>query len=162
MRKIYLISDTHFGHENIIQFCGRPFKDAALMDEALVTAWNETVSEQDIVYHLGDVYFGEPPKFLKTLKGKKRLILGNHDNPKCPVLQETFQKIMLWRTFREHKLILSHMPLLDRGLGGGVTYQENKSVHGHIHHKEAPTANHVNVCVEWTDYKPIELESLFE
>lgn len=159
-RKIFVISDTHFGHENIIQYCGRPFANADLMDECITTNWNETVRDQDIIYHLGDVYFGSTPSFLRNLKGRKRLILGNHDNAKDQTLQAVFEKISLWRPFPEYGVILSHMPLLDRGLGGGDSYRELKNIHGHIHHKQAPTADHINVSVEQINYKPVELESL--
>lgn len=160
MPRTFVISDTHFGHENIITYCGRPFANAQEMDEALLTNWNETVNDEDIVYHLGDVYFGKVPSFLHNLKGRKRLILGNHDNPKDQILSKVFEKIMLWRPWPEYGVILSHMPLLDRGLGGGETYRELVSVHGHIHTKPAPSENHINVSVEWTDYKPVLLESL--
>src|SRR5688572_21270703 len=102
MAEIWVISDTHFNHENIIKYCGRPFKDAKSMNECMVERWNETVKPQDKVYHLGDVYMGggfdreHTLNLLCNLNGKKRLILGNHDNGKDQILQRVFQKIDVW------------------------------------------------------------------
>lgn len=54
---IYYTADQHFGHSNIIRFCERPFSTVEEMDEVLINNWNETVSDNDIVYILGDLVF---------------------------------------------------------------------------------------------------------
>ena len=160
--KVFLISDTHFGHENIIQYCGRPFANADIMDECIMDNWNDTVGQDDIIYHLGDVYFGKFPGRLHSLPGKKKLCLGNHDHGKDQNLQSVFEKIELLYRKPDLGCFLSHMPLLDRGIGGGKGYRELLSIHGHIHHRKAPSTYHVNVSVEMTDYKPIELEEVLD
>ena len=48
----YVISDTHFGHNNVIKFDNRPFADINEMNEAMVTNWNNTVKSTDTIYHL--------------------------------------------------------------------------------------------------------------
>ena len=161
MRKIFVISDTHFGHENILKFTGedgahlRPFNSVEEMNECMITKWNETVGEQDIVYHLGDVFFGKGHECLKQLNGRKRLILGNHDNGKSKHLQDGFQKISVWRMFPEHNLVLTHIPIL---IPEVAKYQYN--VHGHIHDRQSPTDFHINVSCEVVDYTPVDIESL--
>ena len=81
--KVFIISDTHFNHANIIKYCNRPFKDTKEMDEMMIKNWNETVSNKDIVLHLGDFGLGKKEyiaSIVKRLNGKKILIMGNHDN----------------------------------------------------------------------------------
>jgi calcineurin-like phosphoesterase family protein len=51
---VFFTADQHFGHENIIKYCNRPFSSVGEMDEALINQWNSTVGKMDIVYHLGD------------------------------------------------------------------------------------------------------------
>jgi len=58
VNKIFLISDTHFGHEKIIQYANRPFESLGAMDETMIERWNERVREHDKVIHLGDFCFG--------------------------------------------------------------------------------------------------------
>ena len=78
---IYFTADTHFGHYNVIRFCDRPFASAEEMDEAMIQNWNDRVTGNDTVYILGDMFFRSTNAegILKRLKGKKRLIVGNHD-----------------------------------------------------------------------------------
>ena len=81
-KKIFFVSDTHFCHENIIKYCKRPFKSIEENDEELIRRWNEKVPEDGIVFHLGDVAFGDRERvdnILKRLNGKIYLVIGNHD-----------------------------------------------------------------------------------
>ena len=80
-KNIYFTSDTHFGHANILNFCKRPFKDVDEMNEELIKRWNEVISKEDTVFHLGDFAFGGAEIWNKTLprlNGHIVLILGNH------------------------------------------------------------------------------------
>lgn len=52
--KLFFTADQHFGHENIIKFCNRPFDDVVNMDAALVENWNKVISHDCTVFHLGD------------------------------------------------------------------------------------------------------------
>ena len=75
-KKIFFTSDTHFGSERTLELSKRPFKDTFSMDEEIIKLWNETVSKDDVVYHLGD--FGNY-EVLKRLNGEIHLILGNYE-----------------------------------------------------------------------------------
>lgn len=85
---IFFTSDTHFGHANIVRLSNRPFKETKhqtaveVMNEAIVKNWNETVSPDDTVYHLGDVALGpiqDSLSIIERLNGRKILVTGNHD-----------------------------------------------------------------------------------
>ncbi len=76
---IFFTADTHFCHTNILQYCNRPFKTVEEMDETIISNWNACVNDSDTVYHCGDFAFRNPEEYLKRLKGRLVLILGNHD-----------------------------------------------------------------------------------
>lgn len=156
-RNIFVISDTHFGHDNIIKYCNRPFESHKDMDDFILTKWNETVKDNDIVYHLGDVYIGKRPEFLRHLKGRKRLILGNHDNGKDQLLGNVFEKITVWRMFPEFGVLLTHVPVHESSLNPEKC---PINVHGHIHDKESPSKNHINVSCERINYTPVNIEEV--
>lgn len=181
-RNIWVISDTHFNHSNIIKYCNRPFSSPNEMNDILVDKWNANVKEGDKVYHLGDVYMGGgfsreyTDYLLSRLNGRKRLVLGNHDNGKDQILQKHFEKIDVWRMFPEFGLLLTHVPVHESSLTRGSDHGPVKdltdvltdrgepklmrNVHGHIHDKPAPSKNHLCVCVEHTNYAPVNIEDI--
>lgn len=152
---IYVTSDTHFGHENIIGYCGRPFANANEMDECLVAAWNSVVRPQDHVYHLGDVAMKKDAlAIVKRLNGHKRLVFGNHDIFEAKhYLAAGFEKVMGIRVL--DGMLMTHIPVHPGSLG-----RFTANVHGHVHDKSLPDVRYINVSVEVTNYKPIELSVL--
>ena len=54
LEEVYLISDTHFYHNKIGKYCGRPDN----WFDLIINNWNRTVKNSDIVLHLGDFSFG--------------------------------------------------------------------------------------------------------
>lgn len=175
-KDIWLISDTHFQHENILKFTdsntgelvrGNRFSSVEEMNETMVENWNKTVKPGDLVYHLGDVFMGPREDFLKLwkgLNGSKRLILGNHDDAKFFIKHELVTKVIMWRMFTEFGLLLSHVPIHESGLRRGSPTDETApmllNIHGHIHQNPSPTKHHRCVCVEHIDYTPINIEEL--
>ena len=172
-RDIWLISDTHFFHKNILTFTdkegsyfrGDLFSDVDHMNETMVENWNRVVKEGDYVYHLGDVMMGPKEDFKKLwprLKGSKRLIVGNHDDIKFLSSGAFFKKVLMWRIFKEHGLVLTHAPLHESSFKFRTNSSEKPilNVHGHIHQNKSPTKFHVNVSVEAIDYTPIHIEEV--
>lgn len=160
--KTFVIADTHFGHENIIQYCNRPFESAAEMDKALITNWNNTVSNDDIVWMLGD--FAPSSKdytksIIKSLRGRKRLILGNHDRYSQEWYREAgFEFVSLYPILIENFIILSHAPL--EFLNENCPFF---NIYGHVHNDSRYLdLTKISACVsiERTEYKPIELDEL--
>jgi calcineurin-like phosphoesterase family protein len=176
MADIWFISDTHFCHENIIGFSGRPFLNVEEMNEAMIENWNKVVKPQDKIWHLGDVALGyggdekHIENILRRLNGHKRLIVGNHDHIKSPVLHKYFDKIELWNGFGDkthsRAFTCSHIPLpIDHLRNGDIC------VHGHLHNKvvldlrfriQRPHPNYINVCVEHTNYTPIHIDEIWK
>lgn len=164
MRDIWVISDQHLGHKNFLNFLDkdgnriRKFDSVEDMDEYIVQKHNSVVRDQDLVYFLGDVFFNDGWKHIPRLKGHKRLILGNHDDPLDQNLMKHFQKVMIWRIFKEFNCVLSHIPLHDTSINEKVKY----NIHGHIHEKDSPSERHINACVEKHDYTPVHIEEMMK
>lgn len=81
---IYLTSDTHHRHKNILNVSPtyRPWTTMEEMTEAFIDYHNELVREEDTLIILGDFSFGKAAPTLEILKhmaGKKVIVRGNHD-----------------------------------------------------------------------------------
>lgn len=168
MKNIWFISDHHFFHDNILKFTGsdgnliRPgFESVDQMNWFMVERWNSVVKLEDHVWHLGDVCFKSTAKadevanLLRSLNGHKRLVVGNHDNLKAPSILNNFEKIELWRGFRDEGFTCSHIPLRLESLRDG-----NVCVHGHIHQNLMKEPGYINVCVEVRDYTPVHMDQI--
>ena len=129
----YYIADLHFGHQSILALNMRPFHSATAMEEMLIHNWNSKVSDQDDIYILGDLFFhcDHPDQILQQLKGKKHLILGNHDLKwLTDELKTYFHSIHTSFEFidQNHTVFLCHYPML--------SYPKQSRaymIHGHIH-----------------------------
>ena len=80
LAKTWVVSDTHFGHENIVGFCHRPEDH----EQVMIAEWRKEVPDDATVLHLGDLAYKSNARFRaltsKELTGaRKLLILGNHD-----------------------------------------------------------------------------------
>jgi calcineurin-like phosphoesterase family protein len=163
MHEKWFISDTHFFHENIIQYCGRPFANADMMNECLITNWNNVVGKNDYVYHLGDWFIGgndrERNEILYALNGKIRFIVGNHDEQllKSKSCLNRFEKIMYWKGFAEGNFTATHVPHELKRLRDGAY-----NVHGHVHNFLEEDSHYINVCVETRDYTPVNMSVILE
>ena len=172
-KHIFFTSDTHFGHENIIKFCNRPFKDADEMNEALINNWNNKVGKDDIVYHLGDFAIGGSyiwNNTLNALNGKIILIIGNHDEKYLRQGYVNKFKEVLYqdRIIIEGRTVyLNHYPFL---CYGGSYRKERDAVYalsGHVHVTKFDNTGkdferlqylfpyQYDVGVDFNDYTPI-------
>lgn len=165
-QSVFVVSDTHFDHKNIIKYCGRPFNSVEEMNEALVKNWNKEVKPEDLVLILGDVAYGRfsqgPSYWLNRLNGKKILIKANHDLGfisgceaviKCGAILE----------YADEKFLLVHQP----DSISSADFESMWRIHGHTHNSNMelfPLVNHtnktMNVSVELIDYKPINIKDL--
>ncbi len=171
MPSIFVTSDSHFNHENILKFTDgktgkkiRDFSDVTEMNEIMIQRWNSVVSPQDKIYHLGDVFFGSEESanaILKALNGHKRLVVGNHDNLKSKVLHMNFEKISMWRKL--DNFLMTHVPVHPSTLGENrFTGRQMINIHGHVHQNPSPDGPYKCVCVDHPgiNYYPVALEEL--
>src|SRR5574344_1137749 len=95
--RVFVTSDTHFSHTNIIKYCNRPFANAAEMNETLIKRWNSCVNPNDVVIHCGDFAL-DPSSDMDTivprLNGRIVLILGNHDHKTVAYYSKYFMNVL--------------------------------------------------------------------
>jgi calcineurin-like phosphoesterase family protein len=154
-----MISDTHFGHYKIIEYENRPFKDVQEMELKIIKNWNKTVTREDLVFFLGDFSFYNKEKtqnILKSLNGRKTLILGNHDFRKSLNWwrEVGFENASKYPIVYDEFYILSHKPIY---LTENMPYA---NIHGHIHHLKYESKQYFNVSVECIDYTPIDFDEI--
>lgn len=121
----YYISDLHLSHKNVTKagsnFDFRPFDNLEQMHETIKKNWNNTVTNADHVYILGDLSWKENEDaitFVSTLRGNKHLILGNHDRCKDQRYRQLFTEVIDYKEIKdrvngkEYHLVLSHFPIM--------------------------------------------------
>lgn len=192
MSKVWLSSDHHMGHMNILKFCPqRLYKDIQEMNEKLINEWNQVVAPDDIVYYLGDfsMAFSQVKHLVRHLNGTKILIPGNHDeihpaNRKCKRDPQKQHDIYMGAGFSEihlHRKLfieelgitvnLSHMPYKNMEPGPhGEKYSEYRLdndpntwlLHGHVHQNWKVKGNQINVGIDAWSMKPVSLDQIIE
>ena len=132
----YFTADLHLGHNNIIASCGRPFSDVDEMNNAIIGNWNSRVTDRDDVWVLGDVAYRSAEHvgtFLGRMKGRKHLVLGNHDRSWMKTLDasEYFVSIeqMSFLSLEGRNIILCHYPMME----WDGSHHGSYLVYGHIH-----------------------------
>ena len=160
--KRFVIADTHFGHENIIKYCNRPFGSVDEMDKTLIANWNSIVSNDDIVWVLGDFALGSKDyikSILSSLRGRKKLILGNHDNHNHNwYMNAGFEFVSPYPVVVDGFIVLSHAPM-------GFINENSPfwNIYGHVHNDiRYLDYTYAGACVsvERIEYKPIDIENV--
>jgi calcineurin-like phosphoesterase family protein len=164
MAEIYILSDHHFCHANILNFTDsegnkiRNFSCLEEMHETIIERHNKIVRPEDHFFFGGDVTFKVDSTFnniMSRLNGKKRLIVGNHDKLTNSGFMKWFDKVLLWRGFKEHGFVLSHMPLKKGHFRDG-----NHNAHGHTHQNIIDDPDYSNICCETRNYTPVHIEEI--
>ena len=148
-KNIFFISDTHFGHENMLHFTNyddtrmRPFDSIEELDELMIQNWNEMVKPGDKVYHLGDVFYksSNPDNIAKRLNGDKVLILGNHDRREAQWYLKYFRDVR-GTNHIDGNYLLSHFPIHPDSKGRFV-----RNLHGHIHAQTVMKPKYIHVTI---------------
>ena len=159
-RNVWVWSDLHFGHKNIIRFSDRPFPDIPTMDEMLIKNFNDLVQPDDISIWVGDIAFYPDDKansILHRCNGYKIQVVGNHDFNKQKLKNLHFDEVHIVYNLRinDRVVAFTHYPMDNLPKGW-------YNVHGHVHVGKADLSSprHINVNCEFTEYKPITLDSI--
>jgi calcineurin-like phosphoesterase family protein len=174
----WVVSDTHFGHENIVGYCLRPEDH----DQAMIAEWRKYVPDDATVLHLGDLVYTGNARFknitARELTGaRKLLIMGNHDQQRFSFYKQCGFSIVrpfgiIYETPGESSdsmtISFAHYPW-------SVTEEGHEQpettwrLHGHIHNngytRDAYVPflkNHINLSVEQTHYRPVNLKLLLD
>ena len=175
---IFFTSDLHFGHEQVLELCHRPFRDIREMNRVLVEKFNAVVHPEDTVYILGDVAHRMPlpevQKLLVGMNGHKILLSGNHDlaydyaksyQTEDGQMVQLFEEISDMKTIRaeKHTLVMMHYPMLSwlDSRRGSIM------LHGHIHaaagynrENQEIGLRRFDIGVDANDYAPVSLEEV--
>lgn len=145
---MYLISDLHLNHKNVIRYCNRPFSSMKEMNRRLINNWNSVVNYTDTVYFLGDFSFGKPSLWIKKLNGNIIFIRGNHDN---------FGYNHAEIEHDGYRFFLTHNPRWAE--------YDGWIIHGHVHDTRPLVdreKKRINVSCEMTNYRPISIEDIID
>jgi calcineurin-like phosphoesterase family protein len=160
---VFFTSDTHFGHENIIRTCGRPFATVAEMDEALVARWNERVRPGDMVYHLGDFCYRSSrgaDNYLRRLNGEIHLVAGNHDGETLSHHAQLFASVSVIREVHAggRRIVLCHYPMREWHGSRRKAWHLFGHVHGRLNHQ--PHGYSLDVGADSHDFRPWGLDEI--
>jgi calcineurin-like phosphoesterase family protein len=173
---IWLTSDQHYGHKNIIEYSGRPFRDVDHMTSELIERHNRLVGDADEVWHLGDFSLDARlvARILPTLRGKHHLVVGNHDA--CHPMHHRHvraEKKYLAAGFVDIAVsaeldgfLLQHMPYSgdhadrERYTEWRPRDEGRWLLHGHVHESWKVRDRMINVGVDQWGYAPVTLDEV--
>ncbi len=157
----WLITDTHFFHDRMIELCNRP----ADFNERIMTNLRYLVAEQDNLIHFGDVIFYHLERLKPMLDSvpsrSKILVMGNHDKKKRGWYERNGFSFAC-DSLVLGNVLLSHKPM--RVFPDGV----RMNIHGHHHNLGDRISEssdfwkpetHRLLALEHTGYKPVNLQS---
>ncbi|MBR1435431.1 MAG: metallophosphoesterase [Bacteroidales bacterium] len=135
---VYFTADTHFFDQRVLKYRPR-FCSIEEMNERLISNWNETVPENGIVFHLGDLMKGglnDAMALLPLLNGKILLVKGNHDNQdvfRSKELKAISKLVLIGKqrrlTLERRRMDLNHYPFLCYA----GQYNDVWQLFGHVH-----------------------------
>lgn len=178
MSEIFLTSDNHFFHRNIIKYCDRPWADEDEMNKEMEKRWNSVVAPNDILINVGDLTAGlgarkfELAKLIGRLHGRKILIRGNHDHQKDAFYLESGILKVVNHVF-VNGFLFAHVPGIEQVEHphpmGQITrdlqikHKPALTIHGHIHRVDIPEyPGHFNCASDRHNYSPFTLRSVLE
>lgn len=167
----WVVSDPHFGHDNIVAFCHRPLDH----EQVIIAEWRAHVPDDATVLCLGDLAYRGNAHFKHIIApeltgAKKKIILGNHDRQRPSFYKSCgFQVCRPFMIdYGEAQISFSHYQWSEPEEGGQMPANHVR-IHGHIHNNGYSRdafvpllKNHINLSVEQTKYRPVNLKLLLD
>lgn len=168
---VWFTADHHFGHENIIKFCDRPFTSIDEMDGVLIENWNYYIEPEDIVFHLGDLTLGDnAKKYLDQLNGTIYMLRlrwhhdkrwNNRDYYNLKYIAPLEVIYLSGYSARKIPITLSHYPMAE----WDASYHGAWHLHGHSHGNHKPAGHNpfiIDVGVDCWNYEPVMFCEIIE
>jgi calcineurin-like phosphoesterase family protein len=137
--RVWMTSDLHFGHSNIIGYCDRPFTTVQNQTDVLLGLLQK-VQQEELIIFAGDMAMGDYATgvdIMRTMPGYKILVAGNHDldaTGACPLANEgIFDAVvpfLFWRGLRNTSVLVSHYPVQEYY---PMPVKRLINYHGHLH-----------------------------
>lgn len=143
---VWVTSDFHFNHRNILKFEERRANLFATLDDmnrGLVDVWNTKVGKEDLVIFLGDLSFTYTETVESQLNGHKILIRGNHDLRG----EDFFKKFGFFKVVSVGvwgKFVFTHVPIHPNEF----QWRWKINVHGHTHSRSIDDPRYFNACID--------------
>lgn len=164
--KIWVISDTHFGHKKLIEY-GRPGDFEKKIIKGL-----KVLRGNDLLIHLGDVCIGNDViwhrDIIAKLPCRSVLVRGNHDRKTAEwylahgwdMVCDSFQMI-----YRGKNIVFSHCPEMPAYWYNRTRFEGyDLNIHGHLHNNchRGIVCNEACrlISLELLNYQPIQLDGL--
>ena len=174
MSKIWVTSDLHFNHLNILKYepISRPFETIEEMNEVLIKNWNDRVGADDTVYVLGDFFMGQLTsikEIFDRLNGKVILIRGNHDTKNRLAVYEEWGievKDIAYLPYKGRYFVMCHFPIASKEFIDMVRRDNSEVIilYGHVH-SNAPKGyvdGTYHIGVDTNDLAPVNIHQIWE
>lgn len=171
---IYFTSDLHFCHDRGFLYNPRGFNNIDEMNETIVRNWNDVAEDDDDIYVLGDLMMGgevltlKAIEYMRQLKGKIHIIIGNHDSDRRLKLYEELPNVVEISyanmiRYQGYKFFISHYPCLTYNLEQESLKQCVLNLFGHTHSKQKfyndiPTM--YNVSLDAHDNRLVSIDTI--
>ena len=142
--------------------------DAGVVEctKTIFNNYNNMVTNDDVVFFLGDVFLTRPRlrdigvETTKRRNGKKILMKGNHDELPDSKYLECFCLVKDYLYF--DNLLLCHYPDVQKYFKELDPIKFKVIIHGHIHNKQYSSKKYINACVDYVPngFKPVYSQKL--
>ena len=166
-KNLWLTSDLHLFHSNIIKYCNRPYPNCFSMNKDIIDTINKNIHQDDLLINLGDIGFNSVKYItdeLSKINCNQIFVSGNHDRKS--LINALIEKYIVFEKqtildvyFNDihYKVHLAHNP-------DDIQYNDEKNnifLYGHLHDKEVKNKRFNQMNIGWDQFgRPIELKEI--